>query len=111
MEHISFDSKQPSGHDEGNLYGRVFCVPNPFLLSTATSACRDLERKKFLQKKRRALWRVLWQCKRDNPYTLPDICQVVAEVARQEPEPIPPSSLIASFTDLSHTETREVILR
>ena len=108
MEHISFDSKQPSGHDEENLYDRVFCVVNTFLLSTATSACRELERKKYLQKKRQAFWRVLRQCKRDNPYTLPDICQVVAEVARQEPIP---SSLIASFTELSHTETREVILQ
>ena len=108
LEQITFDSKQPSGHDDETLYDRVYCVVNTFLLSSATGACRELERKKYLQKKRQAFWRVLRQCKRDHPYELPDICQVVAEVARQEPIP---SSLVCSFADVSQAESRGLILQ
>lgn len=99
VEHVSFETKQQPGCDDEDLYDRVFCVVNSFLLSSATIRCRELEQKKYAQKRRQAFWRVLRQCKRDNPYEFPDLCQVVAEVARQEP---PPSSLVASLTSLSH---------
>lgn len=108
VEHVSFDTKQQQGGDDEDLYDRVFCVVNSFLLSSATSGCRELEQKKYAQKRRQAFWRVLRQCKRDNPYELPDLCQVVAEVARQEPTP---SSLVASLTtrNLSHHDTESLI--
>lgn len=108
VEHASFDSKQPPALGDEDLYDRVYCVVNTFLLSSATNVCRELEQKKYSQKKRQAFWRVLRQCKRDNPYELPDICQVVAEVARQEPAP---SSLVGALTGLSQHDTGALILQ
>ena len=106
VEHVSFDAKQATGIDDEDLHDRVFCVVKSFLLSSATSVCRESEQKKYAQKKRQAVWRVLRQCKRDNPYGLPDICQVVAEVAQQEPVP---SSLIVPLTSLSPHDTESLI--
>ena len=108
VEHVSFDCKQQQGGDDGDIYDRVFCVVNAFLLSSATGVCRELEQKKFTQKRRQAFWRVLRQCKRDHPYAPPDICQVVAEVVRQEP---PPPSLIVSLTGLTQQDRGAMILQ
>jgi hypothetical protein len=108
IEHVSFDSRPSQAQDDEDVYDRVFCVVNTFLLSSATGGCREMEQKKYAQKKRQAFWRVLRQCKRDSPYALPDLCQVVAEVARQEP--VPPS-LVGSFTGLSQRDTGGVILQ
>ena len=108
VEHVSFESKQSSGLEDDNIYDRVFCVVNNFVLSSSTGVCRELEQKKYTQKKRQAFWRVLRQCKRDNPYVLPDICQVVAEVAKQEPAP---PSLVGPLTGLSQQDTGGLILQ
>jgi hypothetical protein len=106
VENASFETKHSPGSDDEDLYDRVFCVVNSFLRSSATGVCRELEQKKYSQKKRQAFWRVLRQCKRDNPYELPDLCQVVAEVARQEPTP---PSLVAAPTSLSNHDTEGLV--
>jgi hypothetical protein len=106
VEHVSFDNKPPQECEDDNVYDRVFCVVNAFLVSSHTAACREQEQKKYVQKKRQAFWRVLRQCKRDNPYALPDLCQVVAEVARQEPTP---HSLVGSMTAFASPDTGMLI--
>lgn len=108
VEHVTFDGKTPQGGDDEDIYDKVFCVVNAFLLSSNTAACREQEQKKYIQKKRQAFWRVLRQYKRDNPFTLPDICQVVAEVARQEPTP---HSLVGAHTGMSKQNTGELIMQ
>lgn len=108
VEHVSFDNKSQQEGDDDNVYDKVFCVVNAFILSPPTAACREQEQKKYVQKKRQAFWRVLRQCKRDNPYALPDICQVVAEVARQEPTP---HSLVGSMTTFASPDTNMLILQ
>jgi hypothetical protein len=108
VDHVSFDGRHQSEGEDEDIYDRVFCVVNSFLLSSATGGCREMEQKKFTQKRRQAFWRVLRQCKRDHPYELPDVCQVVAEVVRQEP--VPPS-LVAPLTGFTQQDRHAMILQ
>ena len=108
VDQVSFDGRPPPALEDDSVHDRVFCVVNTFLLSSATGRCREQERKKYAQKKRQAFWRVLRQCKRDRPFELPDMCQVVAEVVRQEP--VPPS-LVGSLAGLSLHEAGGLILQ
>jgi hypothetical protein len=108
VEHISFDTRKACAGGDDDLFDRVFCVVNTFLLSSVTARCREVEQTKYSQKKRQAVWRVLRECKRRRPYHLPDICQVVAEVARQEP---PPPSVVASLASLSSRDAKDLIHR
>ena len=107
VEHALFDSKQSLASGDEDLHDRVLCVVSTFILSPSSIMCRELERKKYSQKLRQAFWRVLRQCKKDDPYALPDICHVVARVIQQEP---PPPSLVASTAGLYHQDIRGVAL-
>ena len=57
--------------EDQEVHDRVRYVVANFLLSPATADCRRLEKRKYLQKRHQALWRVLRQKKRESPYSLP----------------------------------------
>ena len=107
IDHAVFEpSTGPRQPEDDDIYDRVFCVVNNFLLSSRTASCRQMEQKKFLQKRQAAFWRVLKQRKRDNPYILPDICSVVAEVAHSDP---PPPSLISRLSGVPQHDPKLIV--
>ena len=75
-------------------------------MAHTTADCRRLEKRKYLQKRHQALWRVLKQKKRENPYSLPDMCAVVAEVALMEP---PPPGLLPLLSGLSLHDATDLV--
>jgi hypothetical protein len=89
VDHASFEpaSLPRRPEDDTAVYDRVRCVVHNFLQSPATAACLELERRKYVQKRRQAFWRILKARKRDHPYRLPDLCSVMAEVSQCEPSP------------------------
>jgi len=92
--------------EDEQLHDRVQCIVGNFLLSPGTLACRRLELRKFIQKRHQAMWRVLKQRKRDDPYRLPDLCSVVSEVAVLEP---PPRGLIQILSGSSRRDAAAVV--
>ena len=82
VDHAVFESedKAYSIEDEG-LHERAYAIVHGFLTSCQTADCRRLEQRKYVQKTTQTFWRVFRQRKRDDPYHLPCICSVVAEVA------------------------------
>ena len=92
--------------EDEQLHDRVRCIVGNFLLSPGTVACRRQEMHKFIQKRHQALWRVLKQRKRDDPYHIPDLCSVVSEVAAMEP---PPRGLVQILAGSSRCDPAAVV--
>ena len=109
VDHAAYEPASSSlrrAEDDTWVYDKVRCVVENFLLSPSTAACRDLERRKYAQKRRQAFWRILKQRKRENPYLLPDLCSVVAEVAQCEP---PPPALIPLLSGRTHCSSAMLV--
>ena len=90
----------PSIEDDG-VYERVYAVVHGFFTSSSTALCRQMEQEKYTQKSKQAFWQVLKQRKRSNPYELPCLCSVLAEVVRMDQSPI----LLASNSNSSNKRT------
>ena len=91
VEHNTFEREPEKEGGDDEISDRIQSIIHSFLLSPSTTECKRAEQRKYVQKARQAFWRVLKQHKKENPYSLPDMCLVVAEVAKTEP---PPQSLI-----------------
>lgn len=84
VDSACFEPQESKTLDDEGLYDRVASVIRHFLASERTASCRKMEQEKYALRTKQVFWRVLKQRKRDNPYQLPCLCSVVAEVAHSE---------------------------
>ena len=75
------------GLDLDSIHCRVRTIVAQFLSSEKTVSCRRTEYSKYSQRLKHLFIRILKQRKRERPFQLPDVCSVVAEIARAEPPP------------------------
>lgn len=84
VDHVVFEQHKEFSYEDSSMHERVHAIVYWLLTSNYTADCRRLERGKYVQKTRQIFLRVLKQKKAESPFTLPCLCQVVAEVAQAE---------------------------
>ena len=85
VAHACYEQPQQQNQGEGdNVHDKVVCIVKSFLSAPSTAKCRQQEREKSTARLRQVFGRVLKQRKRSQPYKLPCLCSVVAEVAHTE---------------------------
>ena len=80
-------SNSTSGQDIETIHARVATIVNHFLRSEKTNKCKCTENGKYSQRVKHLFVRILKQKKKENPNSFPDLCAVIAEIARAEPPP------------------------
>jgi hypothetical protein len=85
VDSVCFDQpNEPVIFDDEGVHDKVAAIIRHFLTSNKTVVCRRRDQEKHNLRAKQAFWRVLKQRKRENPYTLPCLCSVVAEVVHSE---------------------------